>query len=564
MFKLIFLSLIIFSFKQGFTQEKYWVFFNDKNGVTFEPYAYFDSKAIERRVKANIPLIDSTDFPLNENYINSVKEIVEDVTSQSRWFNAIAVWAFPEQIKEVSELRFVKDVKPIYLQTYVCSQPIPQPLPKGKGRCFKTELSEKEKKLLKNQTRRMGGDLFEENGIDGKGIRIAIFDNGFYTIDKSPVFEHIRKEGRIIKTYDFIMKREFDYGFSLIPSHGTMVFSCIAGMIDGQKMGLATGAEFLLAQTEIMREPFSEEENWLAAVEWADKNGADIINSSLGYTYHRYFIGDMDGKTSLVARAANMAARKGILVVNAMGNDGANKWKYLSTPADADSVLSVGGIDPDSDLPVSFTSFGPTADKRMKPNVSAYGEAVVAGKNSLITAQGTSFSSPLIAGFAACALQTNRSLSNMELFKEIEKSGDLYPYYDYLNGFGVPQASYFINKMENYDIIGKKNDARPKATPKQVKRTFELNVLNDTLYIVVNDNFIITDSTPVARLLFKNLFKHKYLYYHIENKHGVLDKYTIINVFQKNALQIPIKEFKNNEIIRVHYKGFTDTYRFKD
>ncbi len=559
MFKLIIFLLIIFFFNSGFTQEKYWVFFNNKKGVTFEPYAYFDSKAIERRVKANIPLIDSTDFPLNENYINSVKEIVEDVTSQSRWFNAIAVWAFPEQIKEVAELSFVKDVKPIYLQTYVCSYN------------YKTELSEKEKKLLKNQTRRMGGDLFEENGIDGKGIRIAIFDNGFYTIDKSPVFEHIRKEGRIIKTYDFIMKREFDYGFSLIPSHGTMVFSCIAGMIDGQKMGLATGAEFLLAQTEIMREPFSEEENWLAAVEWADKNGADIINSSLGYTYHRYFTGDMDGKTSLVARAANMAARKGILVVNAMGNDGANKWKYLSTPADADSVLSVGGIDPDTDLPVSFTSFGPTADKRMKPNVSAYGEAVVAGKNSLITAQGTSFSSPLIAGFAACALQTNRSLSNMELFKEIEKSGDLYPYYDYLNGFGVPQASYFINKMENSTAGTQSQEKNEITCPPsgyagfgRREKTFELNVLNDTLYVVVNDNFIITDSTPVARLLFKNLFKHKYLYYHIENKHGVLDKYTIINVFQKNALQIPIKEFKNNEIIRVHYKGFTDTYRFKN
>ncbi len=161
----------------------------------------------------------------------------------------------------------------------------------------------------------------------------------------------------------------------------------------------------------------------------------------------------MNGKKSLVARAANMAASKGMLVVNAAGNDGETKWKHLGTPADADSVLSVGGISPESDYHFSFSSYGPTADKRLKPNVCAYGAVMESGKKGLTTTYGTSFASPLVAGFAACAWQTNRRLNNMELFKEIEKSADLYPYFDYAHGYGVPQAGYFINRQKYNEEI---------------------------------------------------------------------------------------------------------------
>lgn len=166
---------------------------------------------------------------------------------------------------------------------------------------------------------------------------------------------------------------------------------------------MASNAEFLLARTEVNAEPFAEEEWWLAAAEWAGKNGAHIINSSLGYTYHRYFPEQMDRKTSLVARAANMAASKGIIVVNAMGNDGDNSWKAVGTPADADTVLSVGSVDPYKEYKINFSSFGPTVDGRMKPNVTNSGFAAVAvKKDKLGNAHGTSFASPLISGFVAC------------------------------------------------------------------------------------------------------------------------------------------------------------------
>lgn len=515
---LFLLSGFILSFNV-LAQEKYWVFFTDKDGASFSPYEYFDQKAIDRRIQNNLSLHDPTDFPLNQHYIAEVDQLVEEITTQSRWFNAVAVWVSCNQIKTIKTLPFVKDVQPIVMQSVLASQN------------YDIRLSKYDQNLLKRQTEHMQGSLFHEANIDGSGIRIAIFDGGFPSVNTNPVFEHIRKNNQIIKTWDFVKKKEFVYGYV---SHGTMVMSCIGGIANGQKLGLATGAEFLLARTEVITEPYSEEENWLAAAEWADKNGADIINSSLGYTHSRYFKKDMNGRTSLVSRAANMAAKKGILVVNAAGNDGTSEWKYINTPADADSVLAVGGINPATDYHASFSSYGPTADKRMKPNVSAFAHVVAAGKKGLKNTQGTSFASPLVAGFAACAWQNNKELNNMELFEEIQKSTDLFPYYDYAHGYGVPQANYFLNKTDSA-LTG---------------TTFEFVENNGTILVVVDDKININEPC-------------NYLYYHIESKDGILDKYSVINVFQREVLKLHLSHFKNNEILRVHYKGYTTSYKFK-
>ena len=513
--KKIFLIIILsFILQSVFSQQKYWVFFTDKAETSFNPYKYFDKKAIARRVKLGISLFDSTDFPVNQNYVTEIKQNVEELTSQTRWFNGVAVWAYHEQIQKIEKFSFVRSVQPIIFSTYPASVN------------YDTTLSDYNDKLLEKQLLRMQGDKFVENGYDGTGMRIAIFDAGFSGADESPVFDHIRANNRIIKTYDFTKKKEYVYHGS---KHGTMVWSCIAGKIGDKQIGLATGAEFLLAKTEIASEPFSEEENWLAAVEWADKNGADIVNSSLGYTHHRYFPHQMDGHTSFVVKAANLAAHKGLLVLNAMGNDGDKDWKFLGTPADADSILSIGGTDPDTDYHTSFSSYGPTAEKKMKPNVVAYGHAIVATKNGLTKSQGTSFSTPLVTGFAACAWQTNPDLTNMQMKKEIENSGDLFPYYDYAHGFGVPQASYFTEK----------NIPLPDTT-------FKFEHQGNTLKIIVDTNYI--DST------------NNYLYYHFENSEGYLVKYFLIDVYQSEAETILLNEIDNTSIIRVHFKGFTDIF----
>lgn len=181
------------------------------------------------------------------------------------------------------------------------------------------------------------------------------------------------------------------------------------------------------------------------AAEWADKNGVDIINSSLGYTGPRYLPENMDGKTAFVSKAAQLAVDKGILVVSSAGNEGTGKWKRIAAPGDATGVLTVGGIDPYTGIHSNFSSFGPSWDKRLKPEVCAYGTAIVSSRTGLVISEGTSFSSPLVAGFAACLKQRYPLLKNTELKELICRSGDLWPYFDYAHGYGVPQP-YFLFK----------------------------------------------------------------------------------------------------------------------
>ncbi len=505
------------------SQNKYWVFFTDKHDVTFDPYSYFDDKAIERRLQNNISLYDSSDFPLNENYVKSVFCMTDSIIQESRWFNALAVYGSYEQLEQIKHLSFVKTVEPIISYCAMASESATEDY-------FRID-----EDLLKKQLNRMQGDYFVKNKINGKGIRIAVFDAGFPSVNTHEAFEHIRAANRIIKTWDFVKKKEYVYDYS---SHGTMTLSCIAGIYKDIPIGLAPEAEFLLARTEISaREPFSEEQNWLAAAEWADKNGVHIISSSLGYVHQRYFPKDMNGKKTLVTRAANMAASKGILVINSAGNEGNSAWKIMGAPADADSVLSIGGYDPDLDYHISFSSFGPTADKRLKPNVCAYGTAFVADKSSFTTADGTSFSCPLVAGFAACAWQTNRNLSNMQVFKEIEKSADLYPYFDYAHGYGIPQASYFTNDK------------------KQIKEeSFNINIIENTLEITIN-NFV-----ESADMLDEN-YKEELLFYNIQKPDGTLSKYYVISVYSEKPFKIDLETIEKGYKINFFYKGYFKSHQ---
>ena len=516
------LFAFLLSFCQSlFAQNKYWVFFTDKDGESFNPYEYFDIKAIDRRIQNGISLFDKTDFPVKEEYISKISEKVDSISNHSRWFNALAVYANENQIQEILAFPFVENVEQMdYYPVLAYYQAD-----------FDTTLKSKQLKILNRQTETMGRKYFEAKGIDGKGIRIAVFDGGFPTFTENPALQHIVKGKRLIKTWDFTRNKEnVFHGVS----HGVMVTSCIGGIINGKKIGLATGAEFLLAKTEVRTEPFSEEENWLAAVEWADKNGADIINSSLGYIHQRYFPEQMDGKKSLVSRAANLAAKKGILVINAAGNEGSSKWKIIGAPADADSIISVGGINPSTNYHTSFSSYGPTADKRLKPNVCAFGHVIAAGKKGLKSTQGTSFSSPLVAGFAACAWQMNRDKNNMEMFSEIQKSGNLYPYFDYAHGYGVPQAKYFTG--DNVEILP----------------TFDFIEEDSIVKVVIKDEFFKNN----------NYDNSSVLYYNIQNKNGCLEKYFIISVDESEVLKININDYNDGKKLNVHYLNYTETFEF--
>ena len=424
-------------------QDVYWVFLADKAGSTFDPYTYFDAKAIERYHQCGADLYDITNYPLTQSYVNGVNALAAEEVGTSRWMNAMGVVATPDQIMAIAELPYVLRVQPINSNMQLAQE--------EKLSTSHFPLSTLEDTTLADQLLRMQGQLFREAGIDGTGVRIAVFDGGFPKVNTHVAFKHLRDSGRILKTWNFCNRKENVYGWN---SHGTMTLSCIAGRMKGKDIGLATGAEFLLARTEVEAEPFKEEVWWMQAVEWADKNGANIISSSLGYGKDRYYTKDMDGK-SYVGKAGNLAARKGMLVVNSAGNEGDDShWQYIITPSDADSVLCVGGIEHSlTDYNhISFSSYGPTADGRQKPNVCAFGHAWAASPKKDGTYEkvyGTSFSCPLVAGFAACAWQASKGKTNMELFDLIQRSADLYPYCDYAFGYGVPQASFFVNKQQN-------------------------------------------------------------------------------------------------------------------
>lgn len=495
--KLSFIAIIFIAFfSMANAQNAYWVFFTDKQNTVFDPYSYFDAKAIERYRVNHADLYDITNYPVNQKYEQAVTAATTEYIGDSRWLNAVAVMATEEQIAFVKDLPFVARVQEIASEASTAQAPV------------YTQNNELDPHM--KQVSMMQGEKFLQKNINGKGVRIAVFDGGFPDVDTHPAFKHLRDNQQIIKTWNFATKKENVYGYN---SHGRMVLSCIAGIMnDTTMLGLAPGAEFLLARTEVESEKRKEEVWWVQALEWADQNGASIVSSSLGYGKELHNLKDMDGKTSIVAKGASTAVSKGILVCTAMGNEGDEKeWKMLVTPADADGVLSVGAVNA-LDSRETYSSFGPTADGRRKPNVVACGNDMVAiGKGNFAYAQGTSFATPMVSGFAACVKQMHPEWTAKQLLEEIEKSANHYPYYDYAFGYGVPQAGYFTdNKKEN-------------------KHSFDLVEDDDYLYVV-----------PVDR---DDLHK---LFYNVQNGDGSLQNF--------NAKKIELDSLGQDAYFRVSKK----------
>ncbi len=507
----------------GQIQEKYWVYFTDKDGCSLDPYQYFDRKAIERRQKCGIPLVEFTDLPVRTDYLEVIRQHVDSLLGASRWLNAAWVLATEQQAVGLNSMPGVLRVVPSGSQAYMAGWKEAAP-------------PDFDIPLARGQTQRLQVDSFRNRGLDGSHVRIAVFDIGFPGVDKHPAFAHIREEGRILKTWNFITGKENVYRGV---GHGRMVLSCIAGMADSLPLGLAPKAEFLLAVTERMiSENASEEDNWILAAEWADKNGADIISSSLGYTYERYFQKEMDGHTAPISRAANLAAHKGILIVQAAGNENGNRWGTIIAPADADSVLTVAGTNPWTDYAINFSSHGPAANGHPKPNVAAYGTVVAAGPlNKYLSVSGTSFSTPLIAGFAACVMQLHPDWTNMQVFHAIEKAGHLYPYYDYAHGYGIPQAGKILHP------------GLPKPAP-----TFTIKSDVDSLYILPSDS-VFTKPGP------------KNLYLAVYNSDHFVKRYMAIRLEETGQVSLSRWDFTSLEgasYLQIHLEGYTEKINLKD
>ena len=477
---------------EGFSQEneRYYVFFTEKIESDFCAEEQFVAEAISRRVRQGIAW-DEKDWPLHPAYVEGVTERVAHVRHQLRWFNALSVQATPAQIAQIKTLPYVDKVEKVTCRGDLAGFQKPASAAAG-------ELDT----LLTLQRQQMQADQLQAAGLRGKGVCIAVLDAGFKDVDTHPAFSHLIDNQRIVATKDFYSGKATVYRHH---RHGQQVLACIAGKYGDRWIGLAPEAEFLLARTEhgLFEKPI-EEDHWLAAMEWADQMGADIINSSLGYNKGYDYI-DMDGQSSKASQAAEMAANKGMLVVASAGNEGNERWRYITAPADHPEVLSVGGTLPFLPYRLRFSSYGPNSKGVPKPNVSAPGYVVVPkGGDAYTTVTGTSFSSPLITGLAACLMQRYPDKSAKEIFATIEQMGHLYPYYDYSHGYGVPQAG----KLFATDSTLQQSSFTADFQQGKVTLRFDPAIVADSL------------NHPYGRVL----------YYHFELPNGRLDSYEHIMV----------------------------------
>ena len=415
--------------------------------------------------------IDSLDYAVSPVYLDSVNHLGAKVLHTSRWMNGATVEASNEVIREIEKCAFVDTV---YL-TRVDKDALGIPSVSLRKREAKDERLEMTSEEM-GQLEQLNLLPLHQAGYKGKGIRIGVADGGFYHADS---LESLPRE-QWIGYADFTDDKNDIFGST--GNHGALCLTAIVGK-SADYQGAATEAEYFLFRTEEhSTESPKEIDNWVAAIEMADSLGLHIVSTSLGYTTFDYeemnfAYTDMDGKTSRGAQAAAIATRKGMLLVVAMGNDGNKAWHYLSTPADADSILSVGAVDVAGEI-AGFSSYGPSADGRVKPEVCAVGAGTALidpADNEVMKGNGTSFACPLIAGMAASLWSAVPKASNMEIREQIIRSADRYttPHEQY--GYGVPNAWEAYNAFMSADM----QSIRVTSTAKKLLKNGQLYILHE-------------------------------------------------------------------------------------
>ena len=432
-----------------------------------EPEKFLSLKAIERRRKQHIEIIQN-DLPVNPAYTDSFNLSGITILNKSKWFNSVLILVEDSaSLIKIKSFPFVAKIDTL-VKSFKKSSKSKGSMTKKNITRFDFISSEKlntENAVFNtnilpgtlyygrsfNQINLLGGEFLHLAGYKGENMLITLLDAGFAHADVLHVFDSLRANNQILGTFDFVEPGGNVYAKA---SHGLYVLSLLAANIPNVMVGTAPKAKYWLLRTEDeASENVIEEDNWVAGAEFADSVGTDIISSSLGYTVfddslqnHTY--SQMNGHVARASIGAEIAASKGILVVNSAGNSALKPFKHIGVPADADSILTVGAVDIDG-IYANFSSVGPASDGRIKPNITAPGleDAIISHKDSVIFGSGTSFSCPIISGLAACLWQSLPQLTNMQIIDLIEKSSNHYDHPDSLTGFGIPDfALAFINQ----------------------------------------------------------------------------------------------------------------------
>ena len=414
-------------------QDRYMVFFTDKLNSPYSisnPSQYLSQRSIQRREKQRISIVEN-DLPVNQTYIDALSNLGIKAIHRSKWMNGILVEMETSSVNLVEALSFVERVE------YVAPGQVPS------GGISGDEANSKftNQGVTDFQNNMLGIDEMHEDGFEGQGMLVGVFDGGFQNIGQIAALQHLFTSNKIVAQKNYVTNTT---NVENSESHGTRVLSILAANNPSEYVGAAPAANYILCVTEAPGEYRVEEYNWLFAAEMADSVGVDVINTSLGYSVFddatmSYTYSDMDGETAVITKAANIAATKGIALINSAGNEGNKVWRFITAPSDSENVLSVGAIDA-TGFRASFSSFGPSADNRIKPDVSALGQgtAVITASGNISFQNGTSFSGPVVTGFATCLWQAFPELTNLELLDLIRKSGHQFDSPDNELGYGIP------------------------------------------------------------------------------------------------------------------------------
>jgi serine protease AprX len=520
--KKIILFFILFSSFCSFSQiEDAWVYFKSKpNAATFlaNPLTMLTQRSLDRRTLQNIPL-DIKDVPIHQPYIDMITMAFGiTIKAKSKWMNCLHIQGSQIDINALLTFTFVDHLeyadRTLNNKNANYSQ---QNIPVNKNLSTTTSYNYGNSS---NQISMLNGNLLHQQNYTGTGIQIAVFDAGFPSVNTAQPFARLFTNNAILGGYNFVDKSSNFYTGN---SHGTLVLSCMGGYKDNQLVGTAPDAKYYLYITEYApTEEITEESNWVEAAEEADRVGVDIITSSLGYfeydnPAHNHTYADMTGNKTFISRGANLAFSRGIIVVASAGNSGGSSNPFVAVPAEATNVLAIGAVKADRNY-ASFSSIGPSFDGRIKPDVMAQGQAsVLSNTNGTITtANGTSFSGPILAGMVACLWQALPNLTNQQIINLVKKSSDRYTNPNAQYGYGIPDFQKAINLnisenpilkpnlLENFVFYQSPNTdnvsfAFPKGILKATVNFYDvLGQFVFTKNITPNDNFVPISSWSVG------------------------------------------------------------------
>jgi serine protease AprX len=446
-------------------QTRYIIKFKDKATSPFtiaNPSAYLGPRAIQRRLRYNIA-VDSFDLPVTPRYIDSVRLAgVVTILNSSKWLNQVTIKTTDAAaLAKINNLPFVKNVSAsASRQMEEIATPVNKKLDNGTEEIFSAKTADITGDVSAygnagGQIKLHNGQFLHEHGFKGQGMQISVLDGGFYHYLTLPTFDSARANNQIINVWDFV---ENNSSVDEDNSHGMSCFSTISANMPGVFVGTAPKANYCLYRTEdVATETNIEEHNLAAGYERADSLGVDVCTVSLGYTTfdypsQNYTYASMNGNTSMSAIASDIAAKKGMLPVIACGNDGNTTWRFVASPGDADSVLTIGAVDTLGNVG-SFSSYGPTSNGRIKPNVAATGvRAVVAnpGTGLPMYGNGTSYATPNMAGLTTCLWQAFPEVNNMAIIDAVQKSASIYGTPNDRIGYGIPNMKKaFVLLMRN-------------------------------------------------------------------------------------------------------------------